>query len=598
MQYKILGIAPYDALRKSMENLAEGMENIELHAFTGDLEVGVELVKEHTKDQYDVIISRGGTSKMISEITSIPVVEISMSVYDVLRAMRLADNYHEEYAIVGFRNITETAHTLCDLLKDNREIITIKNEREAASALEGLKYRGVTMVICDMVTQNIARRMDMNSILITSGSESILTAFRHAEDICRSYAAIREENRFLRGIMEHQGSYTIVLSEEGTVYLSTWNEGEDCPQEIIDMLRKELNNVLNSGDRKFFRSIEKTLYSVTTETAEYNEQKYVIFYFTASKIPLTNGKYGINFLNKEEAEERYYSSFFSITGAMGLLGSRIPEISNGRYPVMIQAEVGTGKDLIADHIYMKSNLSDHPLITVDCSVMDDRGWEYLLNHYNSPLNDNDNTIFFMNIGRIPKDKHTRLLGAILDTNLQRRNRLIFSASENMDAEGREKVNDYTRKLYCVKIGLPPLRQRTEEIPMLANFYISRLNEELGKQIVGLEPGAIETLIHFNWPQNYRQFQHVMTEATIQTSTPYIRNETITNILDREQATDIYGTVFSVDDNQPLPKMTLEDINKNVIARVLKDNKGNQSKTARQLGISRTTLWRYLEKMGD
>ncbi len=55
------------------------------------------------------------------------------------------------------------------------------------------------------------------------------------------------------------------------------------PQEVIDMLRKEISNVLNSGDRKFFRSIEKTLYSVTTQTAEYNEEKYVIFYFTASK---------------------------------------------------------------------------------------------------------------------------------------------------------------------------------------------------------------------------------------------------------------------------------------------------------------------------
>ncbi|WP_031553754.1 sigma-54-dependent transcriptional regulator [Oribacterium sp. FC2011] len=593
MKYRILGVAPYEAMRKSMETLADTIDNIQLDAYTGNLEDGVNVVKEHSHDQYDVIISRGGTSRLISEITNTPVVEISLSVYDVLRAMRLADNYEAEYAIVGFKNITETAHTLCDLMKNRTKIVTIHDEEEVVSTLEQLKQQGISMVICDMVTQNIARRMDMNSILITSGNESILSAISQAINICRSYAAIREENHFLRGIMSHNGSSTIVMAEDGTVFLSTWTDEEEKNAEVIEMLRKEIKTVIESGDRKFFRSMDKLLYSVTTQTAVYNEKKYITFYFTASKIPLTTGKYGIRFMNREEAEEKYYNSFYSIAGAMGLLGNRIDEISSARYSVMIQAETGTGKDLIAYYIYMKSTMSDHPLITIDCSIMDDRGWEYLLNHYNSPFNDNENTIYFMNIGRIPEDKHRRLLSSILDTNLQRRNRLIFSASDNIENEAKERVSDYSRKLYCVRIGLPPLRQRREELPLLASLYLSRLNADMGKQIVGLEPGATEIIENYQWPQNYKQFQHVLMEAAAQTDTPYIRAETIMDLLEEEQASNVYASVFNNGTNQPLPNMTLEQINKSIIKHVLEDNKGNQSKTARQLGISRTTLWRYI-----
>ena len=66
-----------------------------------------------------------------------------------------------------------------------------------------------------------------------------------------------------------------------------------------------------------------------------------------------------------------------------------------------------------------------------------------------------------------------------------------------------------------------------------------------------------------------------------------------DLLEEEQASNVYASVFNNSTNQPLPNMTLEQINKSIIKHVLEDNKGNQSKTARQLGISRTTLWRYI-----
>ena len=121
----ILGIAPYDGMQAAMERVAEEFPNVRLDAYTGDLEAGAAIVRSCQMDQYDVIISRGGTADRGREVTDLPVVSIQLSGYDVLRAIKMAENYSNLYAIVGFPSITQPAHTLCDLLRLDMDIITI-----------------------------------------------------------------------------------------------------------------------------------------------------------------------------------------------------------------------------------------------------------------------------------------------------------------------------------------------------------------------------------------------------------------------------------------------------------------------------------------
>ena len=137
-QVRILGIAPYEGMQAAMERAAENSAALHLDVYTGDLEEGVAIVREHQGEDYDCILSRGGTARLIQQVTDIPVVEIPVSVYDVLRTMRLAENYVERYAIVGFPNITETAHTLCDLLKNPVNIVTIHSAQEIGPVLSRL----------------------------------------------------------------------------------------------------------------------------------------------------------------------------------------------------------------------------------------------------------------------------------------------------------------------------------------------------------------------------------------------------------------------------------------------------------------------------
>ena len=208
---RILGIAPYDGMRTAMEQAAQAYPNVELEVYTGDLEEGQAIVQSMTPNSYDCIISRGGTATLIRQVTDLPVVDIHISVYDVLRTMKLAENYTSLYAIVGFPSITEPAHTLCSLLNFDLDILTVRSAEEVRHTLARLKQGGYRMVVCDMVTHTIAREMGFDAFLITSGIESLHSAIDQAVNISTWFGQLRQENLFLRSITQEQGGRVVVM---------------------------------------------------------------------------------------------------------------------------------------------------------------------------------------------------------------------------------------------------------------------------------------------------------------------------------------------------------------------------------------------------
>lgn len=588
---RILAIAPYEAMKTTIERIAKTREDIELNAFVGDLNYGKELVLRHMDENYDAVISRGGTARLIEEVTDIPVVDISLSVYDILRAIKLAENYQEKYAIVGFPSITSSAYMLCDLLQYKIDIFTIHSEEEVRSLLIKLKTQGYHMVVCDMVSYTEARSLGLNAILVTSGVESIQDALDRAVKISSSHMKMRKDNLFLKAVLKNSTNYTVIFDDKGEVYLSTWNNKNEA--EVLDILRRELPHVHTSTNHKIFRTIDGTLFSIVGRALPYEGHQYVAFYFTESKIPINPSKYGIRFSNKKEAQEQFYNSIYSIRGIMGDLADSIVHISQSSFPVMIAGEIGTEQEHIAQAIYLQSPLSGNPLVAIDCSQLTDKGWNFLINNYNSPLNDNKNTIYFKNLEALGQERSHQLLSSIVDTNLHHRNKLIFSCNSQKNSLLPPEAQAYVRRLSCLTICLPPLRERIHEFPTLASIYLSFLNVELGKQLTGFESKAMEMLMNYDWPENYTQFKRLIRELAVITVTPYITSNSVAILLDKERSFINNPYKYAFDNSTDLER-PLKDIIRDVMKSALANNRGNQSLTAKQLKISRTTLWKYLK----
>ena len=396
---RILGIAPYDGMRTAMEQAAQAYPNVELEVYTGDLEEGQAIVQSMTPNSYDCIISRGGTATLIRQVTDLPVVDIHISVYDVLRTMKLAENYTSLYAIVGFPSITEPAHTLCSLLNFDLDILTVRSAEEVRHTLERLKQGGYRMVVCDMVTHTIAREMGFDAFLITSGIESLHSAIDQAVNISTWFGQLRQENLFLRSITQEQGGRVVVMEPDGSLF---YNNMKDISPELHRCLQTHLREIPATGSLKFYYTERSQLYSITAQVLLMNNVQRYLFYCVPSRIPLHSSRPGLRSLNQGECEYLFSNSFYSLSGAMGTQDAEINALAAVRQPLFICGEPGTGKEQIARYLYLHSALVNRPLVVANCAMMNDKSWDFLLNHYNSPLNANGNTVYFQNFEAIPE----------------------------------------------------------------------------------------------------------------------------------------------------------------------------------------------------
>ena len=178
---------------------------------------------------------------------------------------------------------------------------------------------------------------------------------------------------------------------------------------------------------------------------------------------------------------------------MGTQAAEIRSLALLRQPVFIYGEPGTGKEQIARYLYLHSSLANHPFIVVNCALLNEKSWDFLLNHYNSPLSATGNTIYFQNFESISPQWSSELLAAIEETGLARRVRLIFSCSIVEGEPVPEVLRHFSERLGSLALPLPSLRSRSDEIPNLSSLYLNSLNLELGKQLSGFEPRPIKML---------------------------------------------------------------------------------------------------------
>ena len=177
---RVLAVAPYVGMKDLLEQEASYFPQIQLDALTGNLEEGVRLAQENFHANYDIIISRGGTATLLRQRVDLPVVEVPTRMTDILQAIRLSDGYFGKRALVGFSSITTGARDLIELLQLDIDVFTLSEASDISDILEYLKKEKYQTVICDVISGMAAQEAGFDTILITSGAESIRRALTEA----------------------------------------------------------------------------------------------------------------------------------------------------------------------------------------------------------------------------------------------------------------------------------------------------------------------------------------------------------------------------------------------------------------------------------
>jgi PAS domain S-box-containing protein len=293
--------------------------------------------------------------------------------------------------------------------------------------------------------------------------------------------------------------------------------------------------------------------------------------------------------------------------------------------VLIEGENGTGKDLIAKTLHYQSVRQAEPFIAINCAAIPETLLESeLFGYEKGAFTDaraqkkgifelaDKGTLFLDEIGEIPtmlqakllrvlEEQNFRRLGGLKDINVDLR--VVAATNKNLREAVKESAfrQDLYFRLNVIHIVIPPLRERREDIPPLANFFVQHYNKKFKRQIQGVAAETMRLLVNYDWPGNVRELRNSIERAMILEDSSFITASSLTMTLSQEAESNIAAAASAGGETAPqfparIPDegLSLEENERRLLVGALEKTGGNQTQAARLLRITRDTL-RYKMK---
>lgn len=317
------------------------------------------------------------------------------------------------------------------------------------------------------------------------------------------------------------------------------------------------------------------------------------------------------FYRQELLEKYQFKNVIGRTPQMFQVYKTIAKVADTKTTVLLYGERGTGKELIARSIHYNSQRNNRPFIPVDCaSLVETLIESELFGHVRGAFTGastaksglfeeaDGGTLFLDEVGNLSPSMQSKLLRFLQEHEIKRVGgtesvkvdvRVIAATNQPLEPLVKSKKfrDDLFDRLNVVAITLPPLRERREDIPSLANHFLQKCSEENHKNISHIAPEALEILTQYSWPGNVRELEHTIERAVILSIHPIILPED----LPKKMLEESRGPEILI----PEKPLSLRELEKRYVLRVLQETGGNKKKASEILGINRTTLYKILEK---
>ncbi len=452
-------------------------------------------------------------------------------------------------------------------------------------------------------------------ILIVDDNEDLLKAAKM--HLKRHFAQVDIEKNpdAIPGLMNQEDYDVILLDMNFTKDVSSGSEGYYWLEKILSIDPSAVVVLITAyGDVQMaVRAIKAGATDFVLKPWE-NEKLLATLY---SSMRLRESRDQIQTLKSKNHEinqaiNEKYKDIIGQSQAMQRIFQTIERVAQTDANLLILGENGTGKELIARAIHRNSSRKQESFVSVDLGSITETLFESeLFGHKKGSFTDakedrpgrfelaNNGTLFLDEIGNLSMPLQAKLLTAIQNRKVSRVGsnkdtaidiRLICAT--NMPLYEMVKENrfrqDLVYRINTIEVEIPPLRERIEDIPLLANHFLKQYASKYGKNVSKISEAAMTRMTKHPWPGNIRELQHSLERAIILSNS---------SVLQPEDFNFSASNVKEVDQQINLDQFNLEEVEKLLIRKVLKKYNGNITQAASELGLTRSSLYRRLEKHG-
>ncbi|HOG16842.1 MAG: Propionate catabolism operon regulatory protein [Syntrophaceae bacterium PtaU1.Bin231] len=590
--------------------------NVTIRVIDAILEEAVAIAKRiEAAGEADVFVSGGGNARIISGAVKKPLVEISVTGFDILHALKAARKFSDRVAVFAFREQIEHLSGVLDVL--SMEVRTVMYDLDRFAQVERmmdeLLDEGIRTVIGSSLVFQTAQRRGMNAVFIYS-ADSVKRALDQAVQIGLSSREEANKAREFKTILDFTYGGIIATDREGvvTVFNPTAEKITGISRDkaigrsigglfphtrfagLVHLREPELNQIQSVGDRRILTNHIPILSDGALTGAVVTFQDVATIQEAEAKI-----------------RSKLFSKGFHVKTNLDDVHGRSPAVLRAkeearRYAssdatVLILGESGTGKELFARGIHSAGKRASQPFVAVNCAAFQESLLESELFGYDEGAFTgarrggkqgllelaHGGTFFFDEIAEMPTSLQTRLLRVLEEREVMHigGEKIIpvdirVIAATNRDLWESVKAGRFREDLYyrlnVLILRVPSLRERPEDIPLLASLFLSEMLPDMPAseiRAVAKHP----CLRRYDWPGNIRELKNFMERFAVLSPSFPDADSLLVSLFRPQEAAACSAAVDA--------------------ARVLRESGGNRAEAARKLGISRSTLWRKLKALG-
>lgn len=620
MKEKICLIAPYkDLLFFTDNNSTKEYSNLVVKKYASLSEI-LDIGKEFQEQGGEIVITRGGSAKLLKENTSLFVVDIEITSYEIIKTLQKIEDKKSPLGIVGYKNAVYKCAYLARILGFEKTYEIMYDQKETydnyIEELEELIYKKkVTNFIGDTVLLNTLekKRYYIDFYLIKSEENSIYRAYRKAVKFLEYRKQEEEKNLYLNLVVSNVDcglvltSLTGILKEVNNIARNILNLKLNEMKSLF-LFFPELESLVQSGKKELLLEINKEQILVTFSVTERDKQKFYLFIFRR----LTNIEKLVKAPLENKNKAKYTWSDIITSNKKFKEIIEIAKIySQTDENILITGESGTGKELIAQSIHNESYRRNFSFIAFNCANIAETLIESELFGYEEgaftgankkgkkgvfELADNG-TIFLDEISEIPYHLQSKFLRVLEEKSFRRVGgeeniyvniRVIAASNKDLKKMVTEEKfrEDLYYRLNVLEIKTIPLRERKHDILLISEFFLKKELLNYPEYSIDDFKNILDEISKFNFDGNVRELKNLLKRTVVLKIMLKLSDNKILEQFKIKENLKI---------NPEFSNMTLYEIEKNIILKTLEEENGNKAKASIKLGIDRGKIDRILKK---